>query len=92
MRKARAQSAIVFRDLVEMFSADDTTKQEDYHNQGDDVWKCRLPFGVPQFESSSEKVAGGIVYDADVIVKDEGSGKFLYDVSNLKKMRRSPDN
>ena len=85
MRKARAQSAIVFGDLVKMFRADDTTKQEDYHKQGDEVWKCRLPFGVPQFGNSSEQVAGGIVYDADVIVKDEGGGKFLYDVANLKR-------
>ena len=85
MRKARAQSAIVFGDLVKIFKADDTTKQEDYHKQGDEVWKCRLPFGVPQFGNSSEKVAGGVVYDADVIVKDEGGGKFLYDVANLKR-------
>ena len=85
MRKARAQSAVVFHDLVEMFKADDTTKQNDYHGKGDDIWMCRLPFGVPQFGNSSEKIAGGIVYDADVIVKDEGGGKFLYDVSNLKR-------
>ena len=31
------------------------------------------------------KVIGAVVYDADVIIKDDGHGKYFYDVSNLTK-------
>ena len=68
-----------------MFRADASTKQKNYHGSKDDVWRCRIPFGLPFFGNSSNKVVGGVVYDADVIIKDEGGGKYLYDVSNLKR-------
>ncbi len=82
LRQARARSATVIRDLISLFTADETTHQVKAGKKGT-AWRCRLPIGVPKVERG--RIVGGVVYDSDVILKDDGKGKFFYDISHLKK-------
>ena len=84
MRQARAKSATVIRDLIEMFSANEKTKEAPKPGKSGVAWRCRLPIAIPKLDAD-RNVVGAVGYDADVVIKDEGNGKFFYDISHLKK-------
>ena len=84
MRQARAKAATVIRDLTEMFRADGKTKEPPKAGKSGIAWRCRLPIALPKLDAM-RNVTGAVGYYADVVIKDEGHGKFFYDISHLKK-------
>lgn len=85
LRRARAKAAAILEDILKQVRATKQTEQPDKHGRGDKVWRCRLPFAIPTFDPKTRLANGVNVFDGDVIVKDEGHGKFLYDISELEK-------
>lgn len=83
MRQARAKAATVIADLIKMFTADSSTKEAPKKGKGGIAWRCRLPIAIPKLDNKRD-VIGAVGYDADVVIKDEGDGKFFYDISHLK--------
>ena len=83
MRQARAKAATVIADLIKMFTADGSTREAPKKGKNGIAWRCRLPIAIPKLDTR-HNVIGVAGYDADVVIKDEGDGKFFYDISHLK--------
>ena len=83
-KKARGRAATAIADILASATADATTQEANLHNSSARIWRIRVPFAVPALSPDGRQVTGITVYDGDVIIKDEGHGKFFYDLSNLK--------
>lgn len=83
LRKARARMATILSEILGQTKADGGTRENKPGKNGVG-WRCRMPIGVPVLDNR-KNVVDMVVYDADVIVKDQGHGKFLYDITRLKK-------
>ncbi len=83
LRKARARMATILSEILGQVKADGSTRENKPDKNGVG-WRCRMPIGVPVLDNR-KNVVDMVVYDADVIVKDQGHGKYLYDITRLEK-------
>ena len=83
MHKARARAASIIRDILSISAADSSTVEMNAKGTSAKYWRSRIPFAVPKLNYAGN-VTWGIAYDADVIIRDDGHGKYFYDLTNLK--------
>lgn len=81
--RARRQAATILHDMLSQASAN--APQKDYHGGSAKYWHSQVPFAIPILDAAREKVIGANVFTGDVVVKDEGHGKFFYDIVDIKK-------